>query len=122
GARGDIGSGPSIAPEKIRRVEIVVSPEGAKRMQQRRKFGVKGREEIESLIGAGANRSVVGKRGTGREIVFHLRGGVPCSEDRKAGDQRARLAGWSDEIARGKMEARERLAGGMRVRRAAKGR
>ena len=73
GARARIGS--RIAPEEIGGVEIVVSPERRERRQERRKLGMKWREQIESLIGAGANGSVVGERGTGGEIAGHLRGG-----------------------------------------------
>ena len=97
-----------------------MSPERSERGQERRKFGMEGREEIEGLFGAGANGFVVGERGTGGEIALHSCGGVMRGEDGEAGDERARLARRSGEILRGKMKTRERLAGGMRVRRAAK--
>ena len=48
-ARAHVGSGP-IAPEKIGGVQIVVGPERRERGQQRRKLGVKGREEFEGLL------------------------------------------------------------------------
>ena len=113
-------SGVSIAPEKIGGVQVVVGPERRERGKERRKFGVKGREEVEGLRGADANGRVAGQRRTRGKIARHGRDGIQCSEDGEAGDERAGLAGRSGEIARGKMETRERLPGGMRVGHGAK--
>ena len=109
-----------IAPEEIGGVQVVVGPERRERGKERRKFGMKGREEVEGLCGADANGRMASQRRASAEIARHGRDGIACGKDGEAGDQRAGLAGRSGEIARGKMETRERLPGGMRVGNGAK--
>ena len=113
-------SGDWIAPEKIGGVQVVVGPERREGGKQRRKFGVKGREEVDRLRGADANGRMAGQRQARGKITRHGHDGIQCGEDGEAGDQRAWLAGRSGEIARGKMKTRERLPGGMRVGHGAK--
>ena len=113
-------SGSSIAPEEIGGVQVVVGPEGREGGKQRRKLGVKGREEVERLRGADANGRMASQRRTQTKIAGHGRDRIARGKDGEAGDQRAGLAGRSGEIARGKMETRERLPGGMRMGHGAK--
>ena len=113
-------AGRLIAPEKIGGVEVVVGPERREGGKERRKLGVKGREEVDRLRGADANGRVASQRQARCKIARHGHDGIQCGEDGEAGDERAGLAGRSGEIARGKMETRERLPGGMRVGHGAK--
>ncbi len=97
-----------------------MGPERREGGKERRKFGVKGREEVDGLRGADANGCVAGQRQASPEITRHGCDGIQCGEDGETGHERAGLAGRSGEIARGEMETRERLPGGMRVGRGAK--
>ena len=93
-----------------------MGPERRERGQKRRKLGVKGREEFECLLGAGVNGFVRRRARDARRDSAPLRRRDRCAAKMvKLATSGRGLRRGAAKVLRGKMQARERRAGRVRM-------